>query len=71
LRYVDIIEGCVINEEIFVVFSHLARKLGLDCKKKILCTVEEDGLYKAAQRRILPKFSGAGKYNTSTHHTII
>jgi len=29
-----------------VVFSHLARKLSLESKKKILSTVEEDGLMK-------------------------
>jgi hypothetical protein len=30
LRYVDVTEGCVINEEMFVVLSHLEGKKGLD-----------------------------------------
>jgi len=43
-RYVDKTEGLVINEEMLVSSTQHARKLGLDCKKKILSTVEEDGL---------------------------
>jgi hypothetical protein len=70
-RYVDVIEDCVISEEMFVVFSHLARKLGLHRKQKILSTAAEDGLCEKSQECILPTFSRAAKYTTSTHRTII
>jgi hypothetical protein len=50
--------------------SHLARKLGWDCKKKILSTVEKDGLYEKSQGCILPTFSRVEKYSTLTRRTI-
>jgi hypothetical protein len=71
LRYVYITEGCVINEEMLVVFSHLTRQLGLDRKKKILSKVEEDGVNEKSQGCSHPTFSRVSKFTTLTHRSII
>jgi hypothetical protein len=68
LRYYYVSGGCVLSEETLEVLNYLTRRLDLDCKKKILNKIEEDGLHKMSHYGSHPTFGSAAKF--TTRHTL-